>query len=165
MNIRPYRPADLEILKEITAICFQGVCIDQNIEDHYGLINGRDWRWRKKRHIDADVAAHAAGILVAEEEGQVVGYISTRVDPHTKIGGIPNYAVLPAYQKQGIGRQLLEAAVADLAAAGMEYVRIETLAQNQVGTHFYPQFGFQEVARQVHYIMPVGETDPVAAEQ
>ena len=146
-------------LKTITAICFDGVCIDQNIERLYGLIHGKDWRWRKKRHIDADAAINAAGIFVAEEDGQIVGYISTRIDPATKVGGIPNFAVLPAYQQRGIGSKLLEEAVAYLAAEGMRFARIETLAQNDVGAHFYPKFGFQEVARQVHYVMPVAEVD------
>ena len=159
MKIRRYRPSDLETLKTITAICFDGVCIDQNIERLYGLIHGKDWRSRKKRHIDADAEINAAGILVAEIDGQTVGYISTRIDPATGIGGIPNFAVLPAYQKQGIGRRLLEEAVAYLAGEGMRYARIETLAQNEVGTHFYPDFGFQEVARQVHYVMPIAEDD------
>ena len=159
MKIRRYRPSDLETLKTITAICFDGVCIDQNIEQLYGLIHGKDWRWRKKRHIDADAAINAAGIFVAEEDGQIVGYISTRIDPAAKVGGIPNFAVLPAYQQRGIGSRLLEEAVAYLAAEGMRYARIETLAQNDVGAHFYPKFGFQEVARQVHYVMPVAEVD------
>ena len=155
MSLRPYRPSDLETLKTITAICFDGVCIDQNIEQLYGLIHGQDWRWRKKRHIDDDAAINAAGIFVAEEDGQIVGYVSTRVDKATKVGGIPNFAVLPDYQQRGIGRKLLEQAVAYLAAEGMHYARIETLAQNEVGAHFYPKFGFQEVARQVHYVMPI----------
>ena len=159
MKIRRYRPSDLETLKTITTICFDGVCIDQNIEQLYGLIHGKDWRWRKKRHIDADAAINAAGIFVAEEDGQIVGYISTRIDPATKVGGIPNFAVLPAYQQRGIGSRLLEEAVAYLAAEGMRFARIETLAQNDVGAHFYPKFGFQEVARQVHYVMPVAEVD------
>ena len=159
MKIRRYRPSDLETLKTITAICFDGVCIDQNIEQLYGLIHGKDWRWRKKRHIDADAAINAAGIFVAEEDGQIVGYISTRIDPATKVGGIPNFAVLPVYQQRGIGSRLLEEAVAYLAAEGMRYARIETLAQNDVGANFYPKFGFQEVARQVHYVMPVAEVD------
>ena len=43
--IRPYRPADLERLKEITAICFEDVSIDRNIEARLGLIGSRDWRF------------------------------------------------------------------------------------------------------------------------
>ena len=159
MSIRPYRQSDLETLKTITAICFDGVCIDQNIELLYGLIHGKNWRWRKKRHIDDDAAVNAAGIFVAEVDGQIVGYVSTRVDADAKVGGIPNFAVLPAYQQRGIGRKLLEKAVEYLAAEGMHYARIETLAQNEVGAHFYPKFGFQEVARQVHYVMPIAANE------
>jgi ribosomal protein S18 acetylase RimI-like enzyme len=159
MEIRRFRPSDLETLKTITAICFDGVSIDQNIERLYGLVHGRDWRWRKKRHIDDDAEINAAGIIVAEVDGQIVGYVSTRVDPASRIGGIPNFAVLPAFQQRGIGRRLLEEAVAYLAAQGMIYARIETLDQNDVGAHFYPDFGFQEVARQIHYIMPITADD------
>jgi ribosomal protein S18 acetylase RimI-like enzyme len=160
MKIRPFRPSDLETLKTITAICFDGVSIDQNIEQLHGLIHGKDWRWRKKRHIDDDAEINAAGIIVAEVDGQIVGYVSTRVDPASRIGGIPNFAVLPAFQQRGIGRRLLEEAVAYLAAEGMTYARIETLDQNDIGAHFYPDFGFQEVARQIHYIMPIFVDDP-----
>ena len=160
MKIRSFRPSDLETLKTITAICFDGVSIDQNIEQLHGLIHGKDWRWRKKRHIDDDAAVNAAGILVAEVDGQIVGYISTRVDPASRIGGIPNFAVLPAFQQRGIGRRLLEEAVAYLAAEGMTYARIETLHQNDISAHFYPDFGFKEVARQIHYIMPITADDP-----
>jgi ribosomal protein S18 acetylase RimI-like enzyme len=160
MEIRRFRPSDLETLKTITAICFDGVCVDQNIEQLYGLIHGRDWRFRKKRHIDDDAEINAAGIIVAEVDGQIVGYVSTRVDPASRIGGIPNFAVLPAFQQRGIGRRLLEEAVAYLAAEGMTYARIETLDQNDIGAHFYPDFGFQEVARQIHYIMPIFAADP-----
>jgi len=153
--IRKYKESDREVLKEITAICFEGVSLEYHTEQMYGVINGKDWRWRKKRHVDADIDANASGIFVAEEEGEVVGYISTRVDPETKIGGIPNFSVLPGHQKKGIGRKLAEAAEAYLKEQGMEYARIETLASNDVGLHFYPKLGFQEVIRQVHFIKPI----------
>ena len=160
MKIRRYRPSDLESLKTITAICFDGVSIDQNIERLYGIIRGKDWRWRKVRHIDDDAAANAHGIFVAEVDGQTVGYVTTRVDKAAGIGGIPNFAVLPEFQQKGIGRRLLDEAVAYFAAHGLSYARIETLDQNDVGAHFYPDFGFQEVARQIHYIMPITQDDP-----
>jgi ribosomal protein S18 acetylase RimI-like enzyme len=154
IQIRPYRPDDLEQLKQITVLCFEGVSIDRNIEALCGPIGGRDWRWRKLRHIEADVAgAHAPGVLVAVAGGQVAGYITTRVDADSRIGWIPNLAVLPQYQRQGVGRRLMEAALQHLRAQGMECARIETLAQNQVGSRFYPSMGFAEVARQIHYVM------------
>ena len=152
--IRPYRPSDLERLKEITAICFETVSIDRNIEQRLGRIGGRDWRFRKLRHIDADVAGeNARGVFVCEEADEVVGYITTRIDGAARIGHIPNMAVHPGRQGRGIGRRLIDHALEFLRAEGMEAVRIETLEQNPVGSRFYPDVGFQEVARQIHYVM------------
>jgi hypothetical protein len=33
--------------------------------------------------------------------------------------------------------------------------RIETLEQNPIGQHLYPSLGFQEFARQIHFIKPL----------
>ena len=158
MTIRRYKDADLQVLKDITATCFDGVSIDQNIEKRFGIIAGRTWQWRKVRHIDADVEANAAGIFVVEDKGRVIGYITTRIDHDSKIGSIPNMAVLPDYQGGGIGRRLMKTALDHFRAEGMEYARIETLDQNDIGADFYPKAGFVEVARQIHYAMPLGET-------
>ena len=152
--IRPYESRDLDRLKEITALCFDGVSIDRNIDEKFGLLGGHDWRWRKLRHIDVDVADdNAQGVFVGEEDGQVVGYITTRIDHQSKIGQIPNIAVLPQYQGKGLGRQLMDRAFAHFRANGMECAKIETLAQNEIGAQFYPSVGFEEVARQIHYVM------------
>ena len=35
---------------------------------------------------------------------------------------------------------------------GMTHGKIETLDQNEVGLHLYPKMGFEEVARQVHFV-------------
>lgn len=155
MKILTYSDADLEALRQITAICFDGVSIDQNMEKLFGEISGKDWRWRKMRHIDADAVANRDGIFVAEVDEEVVGYITTHVDHEAKVGGIPNYAVLPEHQQKGIGLALARRAIDYLKEQGMECIRIETLEQNPVGTSFYPKLGFTEVARQIHYAMPV----------
>ncbi|MBN2393459.1 MAG: GNAT family N-acetyltransferase [Anaerolineae bacterium] len=157
MKIRRYEEADHEPIKAITAICFEGVSIDYGIEVKYGSIDGKDWRWRKVRQIDDDIAANAEGIFVAVEDGEVIGYVTSRVDHDSKIGWIPNLAVLPEYQQRGIGKDLIEMALTYMAESGMLYARIETLAHNTVGQHFYPSMGFEEVARQIHYIMPLGK--------
>jgi ribosomal protein S18 acetylase RimI-like enzyme len=158
MDIRRYEESDRDVLREITAVCFDGVSIDQNIEELFGEIAGKDWTWRKKRQIEDDIKVHAEGIFVAQVDGSVVGYVCSRVDHATKVGGITNIAVIPAHQKKGIGKELVDAAMAHLKSEGMEYVRIEALEQNAVGRHFYPRLGFEEVARQVHYIMPIDRT-------
>lgn len=153
--IRPFRESDRQALKDITAICFDGVSIDQNIEKQFGMIAGRTWQWRKVRHIDADADANPSGIFVAEENGSVIGYITTRLDHDSKIGWIPNMAVLPGYQGRGMGKQLMQTALDYLRVSGMEYAKIETLDQNAIGSTFYPKTGFVEIARQIHYVMPL----------
>jgi len=154
-KIRRYQDGDRAALKEITALAFDGVSIDQNIERMYGVIAGKDWRFRKGRHTDWDIAAHAYGIFVAEVDGKPAGFIATRPDAETRIGSIPDMAVHPSHQGKGIGTALIKVALDYLISQGMEYVRIETLQQNAVGQKLYPRMGFQEIARQIHYIMPL----------
>ena len=153
--IRKYCPEDLDALKEITVICFDGVSIDQNIEKNFGQFADTDWRARKAKHIDADVAANADGIFVWEDEGKVAAYITTRIDHESKIGGIPNLAVLPEYQGKGIGKALMTAAFDYFEEQGMAVAKIETLDQNPIGQYFYPRSGFTAVAQQIHYAMPM----------
>ena len=59
MILRAYQPSDLEELKRITVAAFDGIALDQRVEEHLGLLHGRDWRWRKARHLDEDVAKMA----------------------------------------------------------------------------------------------------------
>jgi ribosomal protein S18 acetylase RimI-like enzyme len=153
--IRKYQRSDLETLRQITAICFEGVSIDKNIEDKFGIINELDWTQRKMPHINDDVDANADGVFVAEIDGEVAGYITTNVNHQTKIGGIPNLSVHPNFQQRGLGTELIETALVYLKEEGMLYSRIETLDQNPIGTAFYPKMGFVEIARQIHYIRPL----------
>ena len=152
MLIRPYTPADLPLLKRITSEGFAGVSIDHGIEDAFGPINGHDWRWRKERHIDFDVAREPSGVFVAEDAGEVAGYITTWQDSDGGIGHIPNLAVASTHRNLGLGRTLIEHALGHFRACGLTHAKIETLAQNAVGNHLYPSLGFVEVARQVHFV-------------
>src|SRR5262245_14004991 len=112
MHIRTYRPGDLEALCRLTVAAFDGVSLDQNLEAQWGLIHGQDWRWRKARQIEDDVAVNHEGTFVAEVDGVVVGYVTTRVDQPAGIGQIPNLAVAADRRNQGLGRLLIERALA-----------------------------------------------------
>ena len=153
--IRSYKPGDLQALREITAICFDGTSVDQNIEKRFGPVGRRSWQDRKAGTIDADAQINPEGVFVSDEEGEVIGYISCRIDPDSCIGWIPNLSVLPGHQQKGIGKALMERALEYFETSGMELVRIETLEQNPVGPTFYPRMGFQEIARQIHYALPI----------
>lgn len=149
---RPYRPDDLETLRQIMVEAFAGVSIDHGIERVFGPINGHDWQWRKGRHLDEDLRRDPAGVIVAEQEGLVIGFISTWMDPEAGIGHIPNISLRPECRGQGIGRALIQRAMDRFRAAGLTHAKIETLEQNATGNHLYTECGFQEVARQVHFV-------------
>ena len=151
--IRSFRASDAEVLKEIIVLAFDGVSMDQNMEEIFGQVGPTTWHDRKRRAMEADILANPAGIFVAEEQGQVVGFITARFDPVTRIGWIVNMGVRPEHQGHGIGKQLLAKALDYLRSNGMEYARIETLEQNEIGKVFYPKAGFREIARQIHYLM------------
>lgn len=151
MNIRLYQTSDLDELKRITIEGFEGIAIDQNVERELGVVGGHDWRWRKARHVDEDIEANPNGVFVAEADGKVLGYISTRLDPEAGKGRIPNLAVDKAARGGGIGRRLIEHALEYFRREGMAFAMIETMANNPVGQHLYPSCGFVETGRQIHF--------------
>src|SRR5262245_35232785 len=157
MHIRPYRPDDLDALGRITVEAFDGVSLDQNLEARFGLVNGHDWRWRKARQIEADVATYAEGVFVAEDEGRVVGFVTTQADAEAGIGRVPNMAVAADYRNRGLGRRLLAHALESFRRLGLSHARIETLEQNAVACHLYPACGFREIGRQVYYAIDLRE--------
>lgn len=150
-RIRPYQPDDLEALRALVVDSFDGVTLEQNVEQSLGMLHGRDWRWRKARHVDDDAAAAPAGIFVAESDGTIVGAVTTRQDAATGRGRIVNLAVSAPFRGHGLGRALIERALDSFRAAGLSYAVIETMSQNEAGQHLYPACGFNEVARQVHF--------------
>ncbi len=152
--IRKFCPDDLETLRRITVASFGGVALEQVLEQRLGLWDeGRDWQARKADHIDDDCGSNPEGVFVAELDGTIVGYITTRVDRTNQRGRIPNMAVTEAARGMGLGRRLIHHALDYFREEGLKVAQIETMASNAVGQHLYPSCGFQEMDRQVHYAM------------
>ena len=75
--------------------------------------------------------------------GLVAGYISTRIDRDAGKGRIPNLAVAAWARREGIGRALLEHALAFFREEKLEYAMIETMVSNPLGQSLYPSCGFR----------------------
>jgi ribosomal protein S18 acetylase RimI-like enzyme len=157
MILRPYQPADLPRLQEITAATFGPVSIDGNMQKILGQFGTGDapaWQTRKLAAIAQDCRAQPDGVFViCDSTGRIAGYITTRLDEQSRIGWIPNLAVDPAHQGKGLGRTLIQHALQFFRENGMQVAKIETLEQNPIGQALYPSLGFKEVARQIHYAM------------
>jgi ribosomal protein S18 acetylase RimI-like enzyme len=162
--IRPFRESDRAALRDLTVEAFEGVSIDHNIDRVLGPVAGRDWRWRKARHVDDDLDTPGGELAVAEDPatGEPVGYVTLKFDREAKVGWVHNLAVAERARNRGLGRRLLLHALERFRAGGMTVAKIETLEQNPVGRHLYPLLGFREVARQIHYALDLtagpGET-------
>lgn len=157
-TIREFRLEDLPRLLEITDATFGPVSIDASMERLLGPFSPGGWRARKRAAIEEDCRAQPDGVYVAvDPRGDVAGYVTTRLNPATNVGWIPNLAVDPAHQRAGLGRALLVHALDRMRQAGMRVAKIETLEQNPVGQKLYPRLGFREAARQIHYAMRLDE--------
>ena len=152
VSIRNYRRSDRQTVLQITEESFGGFCLEAEMEEHFGLIAETTWQERKRGGIDYDLRCNPEHTLVAEQGGEVVGYLCSRVYRDQKMGHIANLAVAREQQGQGIGKMLLAAALEHLRDCGMRYARIETLAGNYKGRKLYPAFGFKEVGRQVFFM-------------
>lgn len=153
VHIRLALEKDLPLLRQITVDSFGGVSLDQLLEQKLGSWSERDWRARKAAHIDDDFTAQPDGCFVAERDGEILGYITVRLDTLNSRGRIPNLAVVEAARGLGLGRRLIVYALDFMRARGMKLAQIETMASNAIGQHLYPSCGFEEVTRQVHYAM------------
>ena len=153
VEIRPYRESDRARLKDITEAAFPGASIDKLIEAKYGVLNGTSWAVRKRRAIEDDCNANPDGVFVAEDGEAIVGFITTRLWRETGMGWIPNIAVDPVCQGQGVGRRLIQTALDYFRQAGLTHAKLETLEINEVGQHLYPAMGFEELVRQIHFTM------------
>lgn len=98
--------------------------------------------------IDADPFADAdpSDHLVAELDGRVVGYVLVelasplRSNRHVAI--INGLAVHPDAGRQGIGRRLVDQAVADAADRGIRKLRLRVLSTNPAAIALYRSAGF-----------------------
>ena len=151
VTIRHYRHDDLHNLRKITVDSFGSVALDQMLEDRLGIWNGRTWQDRKADNIDEDCTANPAGCFVAERDGVILGYITTRVDQLNSTGLIPNLAVVEQARGLGLGRRLIHHALDYLRESGLKVAKIETMASNVIGQNLYPSCGFVEIGRKVHF--------------
>jgi predicted N-acetyltransferase YhbS len=104
--------------------------------------------------------------FVWEEDGRVVGNLSLRhASPRSTRGRlIGNVVVHPEYQGQGIGRALMEKAIASARQQGASWIGLEVRADNAVAHTLYEHLGFRVAGNTEHLIRPTGVAWPVYAE-
>lgn len=88
-------------------------------------------------------------VLVAEVAGEVRGYLlggAGRRSPIYTVGDVGmifDLAVAPASRRQGLGRALVDAALAWFDARGLEHVQVNFSMANPSASRFWPALGFE----------------------
>lgn len=88
-------------------------------------------------------------VLVAERDGEVVGYAYAGLEGHDYMalrgpaGALYDIIVDPAHRAHGIGRRLLDAAIAELKAKGAPRVVLSTAQRNEPAQRLFEKAGFR----------------------
>jgi putative acetyltransferase len=120
MNIRPEQPGDIDNIRIVNLEAFETE-VEANLVDAL-------------RNADIELIS-----LVAEENSEIVGHIMFSpvfLDGNIRVMGLAPMAVLPGWQKKGIGTKLVYEGLKACEKAGYEAVVVLGHAE------YYPRFGF-----------------------
>ncbi len=114
--------------------------MDEAFVGHFGYVRIPFDRWWHEMRSSSSY--DPAMILVAEEEGDIVG-ASSQFE-NDGVGWVGEIGVLPKHQGRGIGRALLRHALADLAGRGLRIAQLNVDSANERGaTRLYESVGMR----------------------
>ena len=87
--------------------------------------------------------------LVAEENGQVFGYVGSQTVLDES--DMMNVAVDPGFRRQGVARTLIETLIAELAKMGSRCLRLEVRVSNENARALYARMGFRQLGLRKNY--------------
>lgn len=94
--------------------------------------------------------------LVAEEAGQIVGFMALDFASWNRRAVIEHLYVAPGQRRRGLGGQLLAEAERAARAAGMRCLWLETNNLNHPGVQFYQRLGFSLCGLDLSLYDPAG---------
>jgi ribosomal protein S18 acetylase RimI-like enzyme len=95
-------------------------------------------------------------MLVAVREGVPVGTL--RVDRDDQTASIYGFAIDPAWQGQGIGRDVLRRTCQTLFGDGLRQIRLEVSVDNDHALGLYTSLGFVQVATEDYFSLELGQS-------
>ena len=148
ITVRPAQPEDAATLVAL------GTAVGR--EEGAWLLTSDAWRSvaEERRYLRALRRYPDAAVYVAEDDGQVVGRLSLARDPHSASHHVADLGLMVAasHRGRGIGRVLLEQAVAWARDAGVRKIELHVFPWNDPAIRLYERFGFRrEGVRVQHY--------------
>lgn len=159
MSLRPFRlPADLSLMAALIPPSFQypensewGVQEDE-VEGILKMVETAIRLWPLFALL-RKVSPAARDVLygfVWEEDGQPVRLVNISRDGTSDDWIIANVAVLPAYRRRGIARQLVEAAVSLARKHRARHILLDVIAGNTPAYELYASLGFTHFTSTIH---------------
>jgi ribosomal protein S18 acetylase RimI-like enzyme len=90
--------------------------------------------------------------VVVELDGRPVG--TARLGRDSDVAGVYAFAIDPAWQGRGIGRDVLRRICRQLRAEGFERIRLEVAVENDRALGLYTSLGFTQVTTEDYYALP-----------
>ena len=114
--------------------------------------------WRsvsdERRYLRSVERHPDAAVFVAEEDGRIAARLSLSRDPHPASRHVADLGLMVAerYRRRGIGKMLLDEAVAWARASGISKLELHVFPWNEPAIALYESFGFErEGYRKRHY--------------
>jgi putative acetyltransferase len=114
--------------------------------------------WRsigdERRYLKTVLRHPDAAVFVADDDGAVVGRLSLSRDPHPACRHVADLGLMVAasHRGRGIGRMLLEEAVAWSRMSEIRKLELHVFPWNEPALRLYESFGFErEGYRKGHY--------------
>ncbi len=101
-------------------------------------LSPRSFQWMISR-------AHAS-LIVAQAEGQLMGYALLLFRRGTSLARLYSIAISPAARGQGLGKRLLAEAEESARSSGCAYLRLEVRPDNEAAIGLYEGVGYRHFA-------------------
>jgi ribosomal-protein-alanine N-acetyltransferase len=110
--------------------------------------HGLAWSWNEER-VERCLRNRDCVVLAARDRRRVIGFAIMEfyaIHAHLNL-----FAVQPGYQRQGVGRHLLEWLEASARTAGIFTIHLEVRATNDRAQAFYQRLGYRSTGRKAAY--------------
>jgi ribosomal-protein-alanine N-acetyltransferase len=99
--------------------------------------------------MKAYAEARNAISLVAEKEGEIVGFAIAHVDRVAAVwrGYVVTLDVAAEYRRRGLAGQMMQAVEMLAEAAGAQRIELHVFTENDAAIRFYERIGYERVAR------------------
>lgn len=102
--------------------------------------------------VEAELAGTSRRVVVAEEDGQVIGYGAVAVAGD--VADLTRIVVAEAHRRSGVASTVLAALHEAARQAGVARVLLEVAASNTGALAFYRAHGYVEISRRRAYYAP-----------